>query len=277
MIHKINLQSICKSRKILIHEENFAYFLPCEQLSSLISNFTISFPNDSIISEEYTIMPHGSVTLVFFYYKSKLHSFLFGPTSKPIKVGNLANKCDSIFIIEFQPAGFYPFSKINQKELTDKIVPYSFINHLLDKCIRDIYHTSFSIDALLDNIEKKLITCIDFPYPQELTLCIEAIIQNKGVLTTIEIAKNGSYSPRHLNRLFNLHLGMSMKSFSRLVRINNSIHFLNEKANSLAFICEKLGYYDVAHFVKDFKIICKITPQEYRMNMSNFYNEIAKF
>ncbi|WP_302417647.1 helix-turn-helix domain-containing protein, partial [Blautia marasmi] len=80
-----------------------------------------------------------------------------------------------------------------------------------------------------------------------------------------------------LNRLFNVHLGISMKSFSRLVRINKSFQLLNEKSNSLASICEKLGYYDVSHFVKDFKLVCNITPQQYRTNMSDFYNEIAKF
>ena len=99
----------------------------------------------------------------------------------------------------------------------------------------------------------------------------------EGILTSIEISDKAYYSPRHLNRLFNLYLGMSMKSFSRLVRINRSIRLLNEKGNPLAFICEKLHYYDVSHFVKDFRLVCGITPQVYRSNMSDFYSEIAKY
>ena len=42
--------------------------------------------------------------------------------------------------------------------------------------------------------------------------------------------------------------------FSRLVRINKSIDLLNESTQTLAVVCEKLEYYDVSHFVKDFKI-----------------------
>lgn len=277
MINKSSLMHISENREILIHEENFIYLLPCEKLRSLISNFTITFPNRAIISDNYTIMPHGSVTLVLFYYNCELHSFLFGPTTKSVKVGNIANKCDTIFIIEFQPAGFFPLKKINQTELTDKIVPFWMIDNSLDTAMKNIFRASLSVDELLYEFEKNLLGNIQFQYPKELSLAIKAIIQMEGVITSVEISKKIFYCSRHLNRLFNLYIGMSMKSFSRLVRINKSIKLLNEKKNTLAFICEKLGYYDVSHFVKDFKIVCNITPQEYRGNMSDFYSEIAKF
>lgn len=277
MISKSSLNDLSESREILILEENFAYFLPCEQLRNLISNFTLSFPDKSIISDNYTILPHGSVTLVLFKYNSELHSFLFGPTTKPQKVGDLANKCDVIFIIEFQPAGFYPFTQQKQNELTDRITPFSFIDHSLDETIRNIFRNSLSVDEFLLEIEKKLILSIQFLYPEELTLAIKTIIQTEGFVTSTGISNDAFYSPRHLNRLFNLYLGMSMKAFSRLVRINKSIQLLNEPTNTLAYICEKLGYYDVSHFVKDFKNVCNITPQKYRTNMSDFYSEIAKF
>lgn len=277
MIKKGSLMHISENRKVLIQEENFAYLLPCEELRSLISNFTITFPNKELISDDYTIMPHGSVTLVLFYHNTKIHSFLFGPATKSIKVGDIANQCDIIFIIEFQPAGFFPFKKIDQNELTDQIMPLSLIDHSLDTAMRNIFAASLSVDGLLLEFEKLLLQSILFQYPKELTLAITVIIHMQGVITSAEISKKVFYSSRHLNRLFNLYIGMSMKSFSRLVRINKSFQLLNEKENTLAIICEKLGYYDVSHFVKDFKTVCNITPQEYRTNMSDFYSEIAKF
>lgn len=277
MLNKSSLMQIFENRKILIREESFAYLLPCEELRSLISNFTITFPDISTISDNYTIMPHGSVTLVFFDYHGEIHSFLFGPTTKSVKVGEIANKCDVIFIIEFQPAGFFPFTEINQKELTDRIVPFSMLDDSLDKAMRSIFETAASVDGLLSGMEGKLMQSIRYPYPEELSLAVKAIIQMEGVMTSAEISNNAFYCTRHLNRMFNQYLGMSMKSFSRLVRINKSVQLLNEKASTLAFICEKMGYYDSSHFIKDFKIVCGITPQEYRSNMSDFYSEIAKF
>lgn len=277
MIDKSSLKFICEDRMILTREDNFAYLLPCDELRNLISNFTITFPDKAMFSDDYTIMPHGSVTLVLFYYNTEFHSFLFGPTTRSVRVGDLAGKCDAIFIVEFQPAGFFPFSKINQTELTDKIVPFSFIDASLDIAMRHILESSFTVDELLLEFEKTLVVSIRYPYPEELSQAVKYIVQMEGAVASMEISNCVFYSPRHLNRLFNLYLGMSMKSFSRLVRINKSLQLLNEKTHTLASIAERLGYYDVSHFVKDFKIVCDITPQEYKTNMSDFYSEIAKF
>lgn len=277
MITKESLENIHESRTILIREQDFAYVLPCDQLISFISNFTITFPNISIISDEYTIMPHGSVTLVLSKNQKGIDSFLFGPITKPIKIGNIANQKEVIFIVEFQPAGFFPFSKINQKELTDQVLDFSLINQTLDNTLRHIFTCALSVNELLQEIENTLISNIQFPYPLILKEAIHYIIQMEGSLTTLEISNSAAYSSRQFNRLFNVYLGMSIKAFSRLVRINKSFHLLNEKTNSLSFISEKLGYYDVSHFIKDFKIVCDITPQEYKSSMSDFYSEIAKF
>lgn len=277
MLNKNSLMNIPNNIEIIIQDENYAYLSPSDNLKKFISNFTITFPNRIIISDKYTIMPHASVTLVLFYFENELYSYLFGPTTKPVRVGNLANQCEIIFIIEFQPAGLYPFIKVKQNELTDKILPFSTIDESLDNVIREIFSKSITIDQLFHDLEEKLQSMILFEYPCELDLAIQVIIQKEGIISSIDIANKIFYSTRHLNRLFNHYIGMSMKSFSRLVRINKSFKLLDVKNNTLDIISEKLGYYDVSHFVKDFKIVSNIIPQEYRMNMSDFYSEIAKF
>lgn len=277
MINKNDLLLLSKHREILIREESFAYLLPCIQLRNLISNFTITFPDITMISDVYTILPHGSVTLVFFYYHQKIHSFLFGPTTQTVKVGDLANQCDIIFIIEFQPAGFTAFTNLNQNELVDKILPFSSIDYSFNMRLMAIFQTAATADELLLNFENELISNIKYEYPKELIQAIQEIIDARGIITVSDIADHASYCVRQLNRTFNQYLGMSMKAFSRLVRINNSFHLLNEQSNTLNTISDTLGYYDTSHYVKDFKIVCGITPQKYRDNMSDFYSEIAKF
>ncbi|EGT5042253.1 TPA: helix-turn-helix domain-containing protein [Clostridioides difficile] len=277
MLKKESIHFINKNRSLIVCEDNFVYLLPCMQLKNWISNFTISFPNQTIISDNYTIIPHGSVTLVFFYDATGLHSLLFGPTTKPKTVGNIANRCDVILIIEFQPAGFFPLIGIQQSELIDKVVPFSIINTSLDLEIKKIFNESLSIDKLILKLEELLISNIKIEYSYEFILAIQLIIQNSGNISSQEISKKVFYSSRHLNRLFNQCLGLSMKSFSRLVRINKSIKLLNNNKTSLMSICNELGFYDIPHFIKDFKIVCGITPQKYRANMSDFYSEIAKF
>lgn len=276
MINKNSLLQIPESREVLMQGEGFAYLRPCEKLINFISNYTITFPDALYMSDDYTILPHGSVTIVFFYYHTELQSFLFGPTTKPIKVGNLANKCDCIFIIEFQPGGFSPFQKLKQNELADEILPFSMIDNAMDHAMRNIIEVSSSVEELLTNIEHTLLQSMQYLYPQKLSIAVANIIEKEGILTSSQISQDVYYTSRHLNRLFNVYLGMSMKSFSRLVRVNKALQLLNNH-HSVSHICEHLGYYDVSHFIKDFKIVCHLTPQEYRNRMSDFYNEIAKF
>lgn len=277
MITKESMKLISNNRKILIQDENFAYLLPSKSLQSYISNFTITFPDKSMLKDNYTILPHGSATLVFFSYHNEWYSFLFGPTSKPVKVGDLANKCDTIWIIEFQPAGIYPFIKTSQKEMMNKIIPFAFLEESLDKKIRTIIKSTSSIDEVLHNIEDVLIQHLKEPYPKEIANVIKVIIQHKGVMTSSEVLNVIGYSTRHLNRLCNVYLGMSIKAFTRLVRINNAMRLLNERKHTIANVCEILNYYDESHVIKEFNILCGMTPQTYKKNMSTFYNEIAKF
>lgn len=277
MLKKESIRFINKDRSLLIYEDDFVYLLPCMQLRNWISNFTISFPNQTTISDNYTIIPHGSVTLVFFYDDIGLHSLLFGPTTKPKTVGNIANKCDVILIIEFQPAGFFQVIGVQQSELKDKVVSFSSINALLDIEIKKIFKESLSTDELILKLEELLISNIKDKYSSEFNLAIQLIIDNFGNVSSEVISKKVFYSSRHLNRLFNQYLGVNMKTFSRLVRINKSIKLLNNNKISLLYICNELGFYDIPHFIKDFKIVCGITPQKYRANMSDFYSEIAKF
>ena len=55
--------SAVKTNTQLMGDENFAYFSPSEQLKTMISNYTITFPVKGVISDDYTIVPHGSATL----------------------------------------------------------------------------------------------------------------------------------------------------------------------------------------------------------------------
>ena len=137
-------------------------------------------------------MPHGSVTLVIFEYGTLLHSFLFGPTTKPKRVGDIANKCKCIFIIEFQPAGFFPFTGIQQQDLKDKIIPFMQLDTVLDWKLRCCYLHSSTANELLMNVEDLLLHTIQYPYSKELMLAMRLIIQSEGCLLYTSYARHCS-------------------------------------------------------------------------------------
>ncbi len=277
MITKKDIQAVYQTHRILVRSNDFIYLLPHVALQNWISNYTITFPNENIISENYTGIPHGSATLVFCYDGKGLYGSLFGPATKPCVVGSLANQFEMLFIIEFQPAGLYMFTGMEQKELADQIIPFELINSMLNRLISETLYSTCSIHELITSLDRLLLSNLHTAYPCELRLATQQIIETMGNISTKELSGSVHYSERHLNRIFNRYLGINIKSLSRLVRINKTIRLLRNPMNSITFASDYAGFYDLPHFIHEFKSVCGLTPQEYRSNMSDFYSEIAKF
>ena len=277
MIDKEDINSFNEKNLILVKGDDFIYLLPHPELRDWISNYTLTFPHQNMMAEDYTVIPHGSATLVFYIDDKGNHVDLFGPMSKPTTVGRKANCCEIIFIVEFQPAGLFVLTNIRQKELIDKTVPFETIDMKISKAIVDIIESSVSVLELINNINKLFLLNQNNNCPIELKLAIRKIIENIGNKSIKDLSSDVSYSERQLNRIFEQYLGLNIKSFSRLVRVNKAIRLMYGPNNNISDVCDLAGFYDLSHFIHDFKSVCGITPKEYRDNMSDFYSEIAKF
>lgn len=90
---------------------------------------------------------------------------------------------------------------------------------------------------------------------------IAAIVQHKGALQ-IEKDLHTGLSPRQLRRLFEFYVGDSAKKFSQIVRFQN---LLLASPSAAMLKQEKvffdLGYYDQAHFIKEFKRFYGTSPR----------------
>ena len=277
MITKEDILKFSETHRVLVCAKDFIYLLPHPKLRNWISNYTITFPGKSMISDNYTVIPHGSATLVFSFDGSALYSNLFGPSSKPCMVGSHANQFDMLFIIEFQPAGLYAFTGDKQKELADQTIAFELVNAKLNTSLAQTLYSARNMNELITHLDHLLLSNLHGVCPCELSLATQLIIDNMGNISSKELSGCVYYSERHLSRIFDQCMGMSVKSFSRLVRINKTIRLLHNPRHSITYACHSTGYYDLSHFIHDFTSACGITPQEYRSNMSDFYSQIAKF
>ncbi len=267
-----------RTDRILFRGSDYIYLYPHASLRQWISHYCITFPHPGMMSEQYTIMPHGATTLVFSVDSSAITSTLFGPITTPVNVGHNINTYSLLFIIEFEPAGYYAFNNVPQKELANLIQPIDDIDPALHRLILDHLEFEIDINVFVDAINHLFINYVKTSkYQQEFLLANQMIIKNDGTLPVNELSHELYYSERHLNRLFDKYLGASMKSYSRLVRVNKAIYLLGRKSLSMQEVCMDAGFYDLPHFIQDFKLICGVTPQEYRDNMSDFYSRITKY
>ncbi|MDO5573668.1 MAG: helix-turn-helix transcriptional regulator [bacterium] len=273
-----SMKAFRQANRILFRGSNVLYLLPHPRLRSWISNYTITFPQAEAMSEQYTVIPHGCATLVYACDTREIKSNLFGPITKPSCVGHDANSASLLFIVEFQPAGYYAFSKIPQFELTDLLIPFGNLDSAFDRDIEQSIEGTTDLDDFITAVDTLFFSHLkDLSFPQEFSAANDLILKNNGVLSIKDLSQNVYYSERHLSRTFNKYVGTSTKSFSRLVRINKALHILRRPNISIIRAGMESGFYDDPHFIRDFTSICGITPQKYRDHMSDFYSELAKF
>jgi len=93
---------------------------------------------------------------------------------------------------------------------------------------------------------------------------IQLIERNKGNITLSELEEMTFTTKRTLERHFLEQVGLHPKIFSRLVRFNAVLRFIESGLNinwrQLAEVC---GYYDQSHFINEFKSLTGGLPQDY--------------
>ncbi len=78
------------------------------------------------------------------------------------------------------------------------------------------------------------------------------------------IAYQCNISARYLQQLFMEHLGISPRMYLKIRRFKKSMRYLNQQPRSLTSVAYECGYFDQAHFIRDFKSFTGVTPSAYK-------------
>ncbi len=76
---------------------------------------------------------------------------------------------------------------------------------------------------------------------------------------------------RQMERLFKKHVGYSPKQYAKVVRFFHIYHQIIKSDSNLSIEAVDAGYYDQAHFNKEFKKYAGSIPKERKK--SHFYNK----
>lgn len=90
-----------------------------------------------------------------------------------------------------------------------------------------------------------------------------------------ELSAELNLTTRTLLNKFQTSIGLSPKEFMKIHRVNSALNEKVQDVENLTDMAYKLGYYDQAHFIHEFKEILGISPQKYFGNkelISDFYN-----
>lgn len=267
MSPKINLRELYKPVQPTVKQsaKNVLYIesLPHEQLQNYIFCYwqlkTTVPLNEQFI---YRVVADGCID-IYFEINNPDESYVMGFCKKftEFPLENSFNYAG----IRFLPTMFPLLFNTNAKELSNR---YEYLKNVVpsvSKFISENVNPDNDINLIkdiMDNYFLHLISTTNLSFDQRLYNAVQIILKNFGVLD-IEKDLDTGLSLRQLRRLFEFYIGDSAKTFSKVVRFQN---ILRSKPSQQSLRENKLffnsGYYDQAHFIKEFKNFYGVTPTQ---------------
>jgi AraC-like DNA-binding protein len=164
----------------------------------------------------------------------------------------------------FHPGMAYPFFHRPMHLFRDTTVNFFDLwdaptSELEDKlaCIPDDEGRSAAVQAFLLgqlNLEKQDL---------QVAYCLSKAQLTLGSITVGKLAEETGLSQRQLSRRFHQTVGLSPKEYLGACRFNASLQYLSKYPGvSLTEIAHLSGYYDQAHFIRDYKVYAGHSPRE---------------
>ncbi|GAA0542872.1 AraC family transcriptional regulator [Chitinophaga japonensis] len=165
--------------------------------------------------------------------------------------------------VRFLPTMFPQLFKVNAAEISNRFEHLSAVVPAASRFIAGTFgpgQTPAQVKALFDGYFTAHLSNITLDADNRLYEALAIILKHFGVLN-VETDLDTGISSRQLRRLFGFYIGDNAKTFSKVVRFQN---ILRAKPSSQSLRKNKLffdaGYYDQAHFIKEFRNFYGVTP-----------------
>ncbi|RAJ08635.1 AraC-like DNA-binding protein [Chitinophaga skermanii] len=100
---------------------------------------------------------------------------------------------------------------------------------------------------------------------QQLSQCL--VTNEDQRLDVRKLAQETGVSERYIQKLYAAHVGINPVALLAVTRFNKSVQMVLETSYSLTAIAYTCGYYDQAHFIREFKKFTGITPSGARRSL----------
>lgn len=233
---------------------------PAEDLRGGIESYWIvawDLPGGS--SHRQTNLPHASLNAV----AQADGVFLYGVPDRTF-VREISGR-GSVFGVKFRPGGFFPYYGGPVSGLTGRRMPLTEVfGERAASWAADIAGARTNGDraAATDAFWRSLPAAEG---PTTATRIAERIISDRSIVSAADAARASDTTIRSLQRLFQREVGIGPKEVIRRFRLQEAAEMLlRDPRAACGDIALALGYFDQAHFIRDFKTVVGVAPDVYR-------------
>jgi AraC-like DNA-binding protein len=249
---------------------SFQVFIPCDILKPFVRSFAIS---ESGQASSYTVLPDTSIVMGFQYSGSL--SYKTDTGNMPLSTAGITGLRDTyrIFnhtdhtntvLVMFSETGAAAFLPQPMHELFGQSIALDdlMLRSQMDVVTEQLHEAKADTERI-GIVEQFLIKRLKHQASDAIVnLAVTIIQQHAGNIRIGALATQLFISQSQLEKRFRKTVGASPKKFASIVRLR-SIIYTHAPGDTLTQTGLQAGYFDQAHFIKDFKSFTGQTPEQY--------------
>lgn len=239
-------------------ERTYTAETPCENiLPDSYIEFILNFGAPYYLRQELTRPPPQAVLT-----RELPFAFMVGLLKQPLPA--YADGTVKLLCARFYPWGLLSFFDIKLEQNINTDFTFDLPDEVktkLGKLLEAHEHETAVRDLEKLFLEKFLQVNFD---RKTVNAAAQILYRERGECKIEDLARMCFTTQRTLERNFNDQLGVSPKSYASNVRFDKAKKTLtHDPFTDLTALAQESGYYDQAHFIKDFKTYCGCTPSEF--------------
>lgn len=187
----------------------------------------------------------------------------------------ISSNHEEMMVLVFKPGAGFPLIHKSAAHFSNKVVP---AEEIFGSAILELHselkqptvpEVKFSkIESWLQGQLKE-----DDFYTGIIQYAIRAIENTPSNINITALARKSGYSQKQFIALFKKYVGITPKQFHRIIRFNEILAAVENKEKiSWTIIASDCGYFDQAHFIKDFQSFSGLNPKQYLSDIGEYPN-----
>jgi len=234
---------------------------PTPALAGLVEHYwSVSWDLRGLPAQQQETLPHPNVQFVVEPGLTAIYGVHTGRFIRQLE----GKGC--VFGIKFKAGGFFPFYRASVSNVMDgSLEPSRVFGDDALRFERDVF-ASVDIDAMSTAAERLLLAHLppSDPNVAHVSTWVSSIATDRSLTSVEELASRTGLTKRALQRLFNQYVGVGPKWVITRYRLHEAVAQLQAGTPIVwTELALALGYFDQAHFIRDFRKLVGRSPTEY--------------
>ena len=205
-------------------------------------------------------LPHPNAHLVLEAGSARVHGVHTGRFTTVLEGQGV------VFGVKFRPGGFHPFLRAPLSTLRNRSLPlrelFGSPGDHLGPAVLSQQDDAAMVAAAVDFLVRHL-PPVDGEV-ERVGRIVDGIAVDRSINTLDDLAAQWCIGKRGLQRMFNEYVGVGPKWVINRYRMHEALERMEQESTlEWTRLALELGYFDQAHFIRDFKALVGCPPAEY--------------